>query len=128
MIIPNLVVSDMARAVAFYRDVLSMACTMAVTADRQVTTDGSADAAVFVTMAWNGAQLMLQSRASLDEELPGQEFCAPAGIIYLRGMDPDAVSPPAGSVVKGPLLQWYGMRELYLRDPDGHILCLGRPA
>ncbi|MBO6783690.1 MAG: hypothetical protein JJ899_10535, partial [Alphaproteobacteria bacterium] len=30
-----------------------------------------------------------------------------------------------GRVLKGPVLQWYGMKEIYVTDPDGHILCAG---
>jgi catechol 2,3-dioxygenase-like lactoylglutathione lyase family enzyme len=130
MIVPNLMVTDMARAVAFYTQVLGMACTVAVRADRSVMTDGASDGAVFVTLEHEGAQLMLQTAASLAEELPmfsADQRPAPAGTVYMRGLDPDAVLPRAApeSVVKGPLVQWYGMRELYLRDPDGHVICCG---
>lgn len=130
MIIPNLMVTDMARAVAFYRDVLGMRCAVAVRADRSVLTDGGSEGAVFVTLEHAGAQLMLQTAASMAEELPmfrADQRPAPAGTVYVRGLDPDAVLPRAApdSVVKGPLTQWYGMRELYLRDPDGHVICCG---
>lgn len=131
MIVPNLVVADMQRSVAFYRDILGMVLSMAVTARRDVLTEGDGADAVFVTLEWDGAQLMLQTRASLAEELP--EFRAarvvqPAGTINFRGLDPDVIArkAPADRIVRGPVTQWYGMREVYVRDPDGHIICAGR--
>jgi hypothetical protein len=75
---------------------------------------------------------MLQTAASLAGELqvfePDQVPVA-SGTIYCRGIDPAAVAGKVApeQVVKGPLVQWYGMRELYLRDPDGYIVCLGVP-
>ncbi|NBD95141.1 MAG: hypothetical protein GVY11_01520 [Gammaproteobacteria bacterium] len=75
---------------------------------------------------------MLQTVASMAAELPvfdPQQAPAPAGTIYFRGLDPDAVlgRVPADRIVKGAVQQWYGMNEVYLRDPDGHIVCLGTP-
>jgi hypothetical protein len=47
----------------------------------------------------------------------------------LRGYHPDEVADKDVSAitVKGPIKQWYGMVELYLRDPDGYIICLAAP-
>jgi catechol 2,3-dioxygenase-like lactoylglutathione lyase family enzyme len=134
MIVPNLRVSDMARAVAFWRDALGFELTLTVDADRNVGQGAEADPgrAVFATLEWNGHQLMLQTARSLAAELPGfapGEAPPPSGTLYLRGHAPDAALPrlPEGSVVKGPETSWYGMRELYVRDPDGHLVCLGAP-
>lgn len=132
MIVPNLMVADMARSLGFYRDVLGMTLTVGVTADRQMVMDPADPAIVFAVLEWNGAQLMLQTVASMAAELPvfdPQQVPAPAGTIYFRDLDPDAVvgRVPADRIVKGPVTQWYGMKEVYLRDPDGHIVCLGTP-
>ena len=132
MIVPNLMVADMARSLAFYRDLLGLTLAFAVAADRSLLSETDGTDAVFTTLDWDGAQLMLQTAASLAEELPAMAAGLPdrpGGTIYLRGFDPDKVLPllPAETIVKGPFTQWYGMRELYLRDPDGHILCLGVP-
>jgi catechol 2,3-dioxygenase-like lactoylglutathione lyase family enzyme len=132
LIIPNLMVSDMRRSVAFYRDVLGLQPSVMVAADRTVLPEDDGSNAVFTTLEWNGAQLMLQTAPSLAEELdiigPDQRPTA-SGTIYFRGLDPETVlgKVAAEQIVKGPLTQWYGMRELYLRDPDGYILCLGVP-
>ena len=130
MIVPNLMVSDMRAAIAFYRDLLGMTVTMMLTPDRSMHTDGDGQDAYFATLEWQGSQLMLQTRQSLAEELPGFDAPpSPAGTVYFRGFAPDAIADRvgAGQIVKGPVLQWYGMKELYLRDPDGHIICLGAP-
>ncbi len=129
-IVANLMVADMDRALTFWRDLLGFEVKMAVDADRAVRTDGSADAAVFVMLAWQGAELMLQTRASLEADLPGvmaKGEAAPTSALYLRGYDPHGAADrlPADHIVKGPVQQWYGMTELYLRDPDGHLVCLG---
>ena len=132
MIIPNLMVTDMARAIAFYRDTVGMTVAMMISPRRDMVKEGEEADAVFATLDWDGGQLMLQTVASLAEELPvfdaGQRP-APAGTIYFRGLHPNTVMDRvhADHIVKGPVLQWYGMLELYLRDPDGHVVCLGAP-
>ena len=130
MIVPNLMVTDMAASVAFYRTHFGMTVTMLISADREMLDPDRATDAVFATLDWDGHMLMLQTAESLSGELP--ELAAgppqtPGGTIYFRGLDPDRVAPDIGPdrIVKGPLRQWYGMREIYVRDPDGHILCAG---
>ena len=132
MIIPNLMVTDMRRSVAFYRDVLGMTVVVMVAADRTILTGNTEANAVFTTLDWQGAQLMLQTAASLADDLDlfsPDEHPTTSGTIYFRGFDPETVLGKVASeqVVKGPLTMWYGMRELYLRDPDGYIICLGIP-
>ncbi len=132
LIIPNLLVTDMARSLAFYRDVLGLRVAVLVGADRSVLADGDGADAVFATLEDVEGQLMLQTAASLAGELPAFEpdqVPVASGTIYCRGIDPAAVAGKVApeQVVKGPLVQWYGMRELYLRDPDGYIVCLGVP-
>ncbi len=125
-------VTDMRRSIAFYRDILGMKLTMSVSADRKAQTDSDGEDAVFATLEWDDGQLMLQTVASLAEDVPvftADQTPSPGGTIYFRGLHPDTVRPRVTSaqIVKGPELAWYGMMELYLRDPDGHIICLGAP-
>lgn len=132
MIVPNLMVSDLKRSLAFYRDVLGMTVTMIISPEREMQTDGDGEGAAFAALEWDGAQLMLQTATSLSDELPvfrPDQTPVPAGTVYFRGLHPDSVKDRIApdQVVKGPFLQWYGMMELYLRDPDGHIVCLGAP-
>ncbi len=130
MIVPNLMVTDLGRSVAFYRDVLGMAVVFVVGPERQEL-EGP-EGGIFATLEWGGGQLMLQTVDSLAEELPvfspGQTP-SPAGTIYFRGLDPETVMPrlPQGHLIHAPFRQWYGMKEAYVSDPDGHVLCLGVP-
>ena len=133
MIIPNLMVTDMVRSIAFYRDKLGLTLSMTVASDQSFKQGGeSVEDPVFAILEWDGAQLMLQTVENLAQEIPDFDPAqrpAPGGTIYFRGFAPESamerLSP--GNIVKGPAPTWYGMRELYLRDPDGHILCLGVP-
>ncbi|MBT8495349.1 MAG: VOC family protein [Deltaproteobacteria bacterium] len=132
MIIPNLMVTDVARSIAFYREIIGMKLAVAIDGERNILGEDQADSAVFATLELDGAQLMVQSVASLAIEL--DEFTAEhrptaSGTVYFRGVHPETLKDRVDSaiVVKGPFQQWYGMNEIYLRDPDGYILCFGAP-
>lgn len=133
MIVPNLMVRDVGRSIRFYRDTLGMSLAMTVSPDREVGWPGDGEGAAFALLEWEGAQLMLQTAASLSAELPAafeaDPTPAPSGTIYFRGLHPDEVFErlAPGEIVKGPAPSWYGMTELYVRDPDGYVLCLGAP-
>lgn len=132
MIIPNLMVRDIHASIAFYRDVLGFDLVFALDKDKQDHRDPTGKPIIFATLAWNDAQLMLQTIESLAEELPvftPASQPTPSGTIYIRGYHPDQVEGRelGDRVVKPPFLQWYGMKEIYLRDPDGYIVCLGAP-
>ena len=81
-------------------------------------------------IARDGQKTMLQTCESLAQELPlfnGMQSI-PGGTIYFRGIDPEETKARVGSteLINGTFRQWYGMPELYLRDTDGHIVCVGR--
>lgn len=130
MIVPNLMVTDMARSIAFYRDVIGMDVSMMISADRTMLEPDQSSRAVFALLACDSGQLMLQTTESLASELPDfrpDQIPTPAGTIYFRGLDPDLVHTRADAqqVLKEPFVQWYGMKEVYLHDPDGHVICIG---
>lgn len=132
MIIPNLLVTDIARSIAFYRDVLDMTLVMAVTPEREMLSDVEGASAAFAILEWNGGQLMLQTAAALAEELPvfsPDQKPSASGTVYLRDVHPKDVIDrvPQDRIVKGPVQQWYGMMELYFQDPDGYVICVGTP-
>ncbi len=140
MIIPNLMVRDIQQSLSFYRDLLGMEIVVLVSPEKDVSFEGSGQGAAFATLEWkgmegdpaSGGQLMLQTAESLASELdcyaPNSSPTA-SGTLYFRGFSPDTLidKVPSDIIVKGPLVQWYGMKELYLRDPDGYIVCLGIP-
>ena len=96
MIVPNLMVSDMARSVRFYRDILGMTLTMTVSPEREVGWPGEASGAAFAVLEWDGAQLMLQTVESLAGELAvfaPDHAPAPSGTIYFRGLHRGRAGP-----------------------------------
>lgn len=132
MIIPNLMVTDIHASLAFYRALLGFDLVFAFDQEKNDHQETAGKPIVFATLAWNDAQLMLQTVNSLAEELPVFRSDAkptPSGTIYVRGYHPDLLEGKdlGDRVVKAPFLQWYGMKEIYLRDPDGYIVCLGAP-
>ena len=132
MIIPNLMVEDVARSVAVYRDVIGMKVAVASDCEQTVLGPDDVAGAVFATLELEGSQLMVQRVDSLAPELDTfttDSRPTASGTVYFRGVHPRTfegrVDPAI--VVKGPFQQWYGMHEIYLRDPDGYILCFGAP-
>lgn len=132
MIIPNLAVSDVSRSITFYTEVIGMKINMTVAANRQFAMAPETVARpAFAILEWEGSKLMLQARESLGRDMPDVEIGVPnsSSTVYLRGLSPASVinHVPPEAIISGPTLSWYGMMELYLRDPDGHILCLAAP-
>ncbi|KKJ78640.1 hypothetical protein WH95_00655 [Kiloniella litopenaei] len=122
-----------------------MELVVLVSPDKDVSFEGNGEGAAFATLEWKpetsqegtekqlGGQIMLQTAQSLSEELSlysANSAPTPSGTIYFRGLDPEEIQKraPQDIVVKGPIQQWYGMNELYLKDPDGYIICVGVPA
>ena len=132
MITPNLMVSNMASSIAFYRDIIGLEVDMMISADRKFVTAGNEGDAVFATLKWREHQLMLQTAKSLSEELSvfsPQSKPVASGTIYFRGIDPKTIANKieTSQIIKGPFKQWYGMNEIYVRDPDGYVICLAQP-
>jgi uncharacterized glyoxalase superfamily protein PhnB len=120
---PNLVVSNVERSMAFYRDVLGFAVTATVP---------DSGPFVFAWMQRDGVSVFLNSHASVEEhaELAARPIGGTATLyIMLEADDPasgvDAlfasVSPRA-SVMMPPKDQFYGMREFGVEDPDGYVI------
>ena len=99
MIVPNLIVSDMACSVRFCRDILGMTPTMTVSPEREVDWPGEASGAAFAVLEGDGAQLMLQTVEGLVGELAvfaPDHAPAPSGTIYFRGAAPGECAGPRG--------------------------------
>ena len=120
---PLILVFNMPRALAFYRDLLGF---------EVVTDSGNGDDSSWVWIQLNGCHLMLN-----DQYEPGHVPDAPPPdrtkwhqdtAIYF-GADPDAVYEyliSKGLSPKPPTNASYGMRQLSLKDPDGYNLCFQR--
>ena len=94
MIVPNLAVRDIARSVRFYRDTIGMRLMMTVSPAREIGWTGEIDGASFSKLEWEDCQLMLQTVASLAEELAAfgpNHTPVPSGTVCFRGLHPDTV-------------------------------------
>lgn len=121
MLTPNLMVDDMPTTLAFYRDTLGF----------EVADTAPPDGApVWAQLRAGGASIMLQTRASLSEELPDlreQPIGATQTLYITVENEPtfDALyarARQAGAIITEPFTTSYGAREFRLRDPEGYLL------
>lgn len=135
---PNLMVEDVAATVRFYQDVLSYQLVVGV-----VTMVKGESEHNFVTeltdevmLDWanikdDETEFMFQSRESLGGEILALKD-VPIGAsqtLYIRVNDVDAHYAKCRDkveVVAEPIDKFYGMREWYLKDNNGYILCFGQ--
>jgi predicted enzyme related to lactoylglutathione lyase len=113
---PKLVVHDVARAVAHYRDALGFAVC-----------DQIGEPPVFAIVERDGIGLHLKrgeprTRRSADE--------AWDAYFDVEGLDALHAAFTAGGarIVRGPERTEYGTRELDVVDPDGYVLCFAEAA
>jgi len=130
MIFPNLMVKDVVASATFYRDVVGMTVMFYAAADQGVLSDGEETGhdIVFAMLELNGAQLGLQEVKSLASEIPEAvptETPTMTGSVYFRETDLGAIQKRINQdqVIKEPKTSWYGMREMYVSDPDGYVIC-----
>jgi uncharacterized glyoxalase superfamily protein PhnB len=121
---PNLIVDDIERSTAFYRDVLGFSV---------VTTVPDAAPFVFVWLQRDGVSVFLNVMAGVAEDLP--EFASRAiGGTNTLFVTLEAESVEAGvdalfrdisgraKVVMPLKTQFYGLREFGIEDPDGYVV------
>lgn len=115
---PNLLVSDVARSTAFYRDVLGF--------DIKQTVPDAAPF-VFVWLERGGVTVFLNDAAAAAKDQP--IYAAPAFggtctlFVVVEGVDAlHAQVAPHAAIVMPLHTQWYGMREFAIHDPDGHLI------
>ena len=115
---PNLLVRDIKKSTAFYRDVLGFTIGETVP-DKEPF--------VFVWMKHGDVSVFLNDIKAAAHEYPDAANLPPGGtaamFFIISGVDAyhDIVAPKANVVM--PLkTQFYGMREFAITDPDGHII------
>jgi len=120
---PLLQVFDMATSLRFYCDVLGF---------QIVTTDPNTAAPNhnWVWLRLNGIELMLNTAYEYDERPASYDPRRVAAhrdtALYFGAPDVDAVYAQLrakGVEVEEPRIAPYGMKQVYLRDPDGFELC-----
>lgn len=123
---PLLSVFDMPTAVHFYRDVLGF---------ELVTSSGPGEDFGWGLLRLNGVELMLNTAYDDDERPPAPDPACIAAhrdtALYFGCEDLDGVYRHLrahGLNVKEPKVAPYGMRQLYVTDPDGYNLCFQWPA
>jgi len=117
---PNLVVSNIDRSAAFYRDVLGLPIHMTVP---------DATPFAFVWLKQDDVNIFLNDRATVGE-LDRHLADKPLGgsfTMYLRVTAVDAlwerISPHA-TIAEAINTKPYGMREFAVADPDGYLITL----
>jgi catechol 2,3-dioxygenase-like lactoylglutathione lyase family enzyme len=115
---PNLLVRDVAKSVAFYRDVLGF--TMGETVPDQ-------EPFVFVWMKRDEVSVFLNDIKAAAHDYPPAASMPQGGtaamFFIISGVDAyhDTVAPKA-TVIMPLKTQFYGMREFAVTDPDGHMI------
>ncbi len=121
---PDLIVTDLDRASAFYRAALGF---------EEVDRVAGPDGAFFAMLTREGVRLMLETPASPDpttRALLARQGTTPRATLtlYVSTADLDAEErrlKTAGARYHGPVVKPYGMREVSLEDPDGYAWTLG---
>jgi glyoxylase I family protein len=124
-ICPLLQVFDMLTSIAFYRDVLGFEVVSPVPDNDQCD---------WVLLRLHESELMLNTAYEADDRPPVPE---PARIaahrdtaLFFDCPDPDAAYAylrHKGIAAKEPVVQAYGMKQVYLNDPDGYEICFQCP-
>ncbi len=142
-LIPNLMVNNVCDIALFYQNILGFKLIVAV-ADFEagmeegniITSLGQGQNLDWANLKLepensSSAEFMFQSRKSLEADLPALKGIAigASQTLYLRNNDVDeqyASLKDKVEVVQEPITRFYGMREWYMKDPDGYILCFGQ--
>lgn len=113
-LVPLLFVEDIARSVGFYRDQLGFTMT------EKWEPGGKLG---WCRLARGGATLMLQQ--ACEEDSPAAGRGRGVGFFFLCD-DADAIHIElcaSGLLLDPPTVAFYGMKQLFLKDPDGYELC-----
>jgi glyoxylase I family protein len=123
---PLLQVFDMPTSIAFYTGVL----------DFQIVQSSQAgDDFAWAWLRRGDAELMLNTAYEDDARPPAPEAARVAGhqdtALFFGCPDVDAAYQHLcahGLAVEAPVVRSYGMKQVYVKDPDGFVLCFQWPA
>lgn len=124
---PLLQVFDMPTSLAFYRDILGFEVMQAAPAAH----DASADRFDWVWLRHGEAHLMLNTAYDPDAVRPPTPDPARVAAhddtgLFISCPDVDVVYEhlrESGLAVEAPRIAPYGMKQLYVKDPDGFMVC-----
>jgi len=114
-IVSNLIVPSIEDCLPFYVDRLGFTKTVEVPHDGKLG---------FVILKRGALELMLQTRASVDADVPGMD---PAGFRAALFIEVDKLDPIRKALTDWPRVipertTFYGTREIVVRDPAGNVL------
>ncbi len=145
-LIPNLMVDDVCETALFYQNVLGFKLVVAVADFKKEMEESNivmelkeGDNLDWANLKLDpedpaSAEMMFQSRISLAADLPELPELKDVAIgasqtLYLRNSDVDTQFNNLKNkveVVQEPSTKFYGMREWYMKDLNGYILCFGQ--
>lgn len=119
-------VFDMPRSITFYRDALGF---------EVVSSSRAGDDCTWALLRLDDAELMLNTAYDDDRRPADPDPTRVAGHadtgLFFACPDPDAAYTHLrgrGVAVEEPVVREYGMKQLWLTDPDGFRLCFQWPA
>jgi uncharacterized glyoxalase superfamily protein PhnB len=130
---PVLLVDDVAKTSAFYRNVLGFAFVVGVTeAGRETVVAWPPPGPLAFAMVESGqARIMFETRAAMAADLPRFAETRRGGsiILYLECDDLDALYERLSEhapFLKAPHTTFYGTRECSIEDPNGYVLTFAK--
>jgi uncharacterized glyoxalase superfamily protein PhnB len=120
---PNLIVADVSRSIAFYRDVLGFTLEQTVP---------DAEPFVFAIVKSGGVEIFLNAPGPAHEEYPAFKDRSIGGTLTLFIEVGDIRASYAElesrvQVVMPLETKWYGVTEFAFLDPDGYIITFAQP-
>lgn len=119
-------VFDMPTSLAFYRDVLGFELVS------DAPEDGQCD---WVWLRLHESELMLNTAYEAEDRPPAPDPARVAAhadtALFFGCENVDAAYQhlrERGVAVHAPIVTGYGMKQIYLKDPDGYEICLQHPA
>jgi uncharacterized glyoxalase superfamily protein PhnB len=131
----NMMVDDIHRTIDFYRQTLGFEHIMSVPkgAEEVHFKYDAGRPLIYAAIRCGGIELMLQERESLMENVPAFEPGAATGgtlTFYFETDDIESLAQKLRGVcevVRDLHDTFYGMREIYVRDPNGYVLGFAQP-
>ena len=126
---PNLAVTHIPTTVSYYCNVLGFDLRMLVDETMQGFEDTTIDPSktyIWAMVGHGDVEIMFQLKSNLEKEI-GPLPAAPvlSGTVYMETDDADTYYDrikDQAVIHKKPDTAWYGMREFYVKDPDGYLL------
>lgn len=128
-IINNLMVTDVRASVDYYESMLGFELVMAVPEGTEDVVDSMEDGVTygFAVVKNSEVEIMFQSECSIRTEFPNLPECSSGShaIFYMQVTGIDELFERLEDkveLVKGLYEAFYGIKEFYIKDPDGYIL------